>query len=142
MSSSLIPSLIPSFIPVFIPSFIPSSVLSSTQSSIPSPSYPPLTSPTPPTNLLTPPSLYHNNTYRDTSTSPIGTAPLGLLTYTANIKSTEPDRRPPGLARPKANDSDADWANICQHLMAYARMDRGWAKWHGGAWAVDVCVGD
>lgn len=40
---------------------------------------------------------------------------------TATITSTDPEDRPKGLTfPPEAGQSDADWANVARHMVAYA----------------------
>ncbi|KAF2870622.1 Lipocalin-like domain-containing protein [Massariosphaeria phaeospora] len=58
---------------------------------------------------------------------PVGLHPVGMLTYhptgymSANIASTDADHRPLSVSYPfKANDSDADWAQVGKHTLAYA----------------------
>ncbi|KAL8369501.1 hypothetical protein RB595_000023 [Gaeumannomyces hyphopodioides] len=56
-----------------------------------------------------------------------GSNPSGILVYTksgfvtATITSTDPEDRPSGLTfPPQAGQSDADWATVARHLIAYA----------------------
>ncbi|KLU90859.1 hypothetical protein MAPG_09384, partial [Magnaporthiopsis poae ATCC 64411] len=56
-----------------------------------------------------------------------GHNPSGILVYTksgfvtATITSTDPEDRPKGLTfPPEAGQSDADWANVARHMVAYA----------------------
>jgi hypothetical protein len=57
---------------------------------------------------------------------PYGTAPIGLLIYTATgymsatITATEPEFRPNLTFPYQVNDTDADWAQIGKHSIGYA----------------------